>query len=311
MHLKILFNYKFYYDHNSDVKSAGRDALEHYFKSGFKENRKFKSDFDIFSIASSFSELGLSPTKKEIVDYIYSSFPSIEFELGDSTTAVFAVESILASQNPSYNDAIFSSLKSFSPPLHSYSFAPSKISRPRINLIVPTIDDAAVYGGIKTAIDFLLWLVENSRDDVDFRIISQNDSNFGVRSMSMLKQYGFTADDPESDLKRSVISGENRDTKYISLRSSELFITTFWATSIALQYGLDRTNVGNVKVCHFLQDFEPNFYAASSSQVLCYSSLMDRRNSIFITNSISLKQFVEAKMEMPADCVAFTPRLRA
>ena len=46
MHLKILFNYKFYYDHNSDVKSAGRDALEHYFKSGFKENRKFKSDFE-------------------------------------------------------------------------------------------------------------------------------------------------------------------------------------------------------------------------------------------------------------------------
>jgi hypothetical protein len=145
-------------------------------------------------------------------------------------------------------------------------------------------------------------------DSVDFRIVSQNDSNFGAAVQRIVEQHGFIVSDAEADGERTIVSGSKREALAFPLRDKDLFITTFWATSVAVQGGLDAVESSS-RICHFLQDYEPNFYAASSLQQMCLSSLQHERNALYIANSNHLAEFIGANCSLRAPCIPFTPRI--
>ncbi len=303
----IIFDYDYYYEHHRDVLRAGVDGLDHFVRHGRFEGRTFRSDIDLRQAIESFLEDHETYSKDVFLDHVIDRISQLRDSSSEDARIRRELDK-LASSSARANGSVAEITMQMSPAVNMYRFEKSTTDRPRINMVVPTLNDSAIYGGIKTAIDFFLWLVDDASDGVDFRIISQNDAQYGEIVNRDFAGRGFRVSGPDAEGARLVVSGQHRDRVQLPLRKDDFFITTFWATAFCVQQGLDAARSG-ARICHFLQDYEPNFYPANSLQQLCLSSLRHERNALYITNSIHLAQFIDGACDLPAPCIPFTPRI--
>jgi hypothetical protein len=166
---------------------------------------------------------------------------------------------------PQYNLA----LKQFYPELTPYSFEKSPNRRERVNLIVPTIDPAHVFGGIATALRFFECLLQ--RTGFDGRIIV-SDGASSIAMASLYPDYSFyklSACDDTDD--RQILSTNERHLGSLPVRSNDIFIATAWWTAHHLKE-IERYQVecfvSRRKHVYLVQDYEPGFYGWSSKTIL-------------------------------------------
>lgn len=302
-----LFDQQYYYEFNPDVLAADVPALEHFFNYGYLEGRKFKSHVDMIYEVQAFKKEFEGRNYIDFERYISEKY---SMEARNATRLSLLRDFVSEKHEVSdLNTFVNKTYSAFSPNLIPYSFLLSSNRKKRISLIVPELSDAVIYGGIKTALDFFEAIIERFGTSFDYRIICQNEDPSGSAVGDLQQRHGFTVSHSECDDERGITSGKNRSIQKTSLRPSEMFITTFWATSLALQKGLHDNKEQDATICHFLQDYEPNFYPAGVMQQLAIESLLSPLNKFFVCNSQSLLDHVESILDLPATCIAFTPRI--
>ena len=161
-------------------------------------------------------------------------------------------------------------------------------ARPRLNLFVPTLQPAKVFGGIATALRFFRELGSRLGPDGDLRIISVSEP---VNLSSMLRFPGYRLMQQSSvvdDYPKVVLDASERQRGYCSVRSNDVFIATAWWTAASMAGLREFQSAVFGRKCplvYLIQDHEPNFYAWSSNFVEAQRTYAHPEDMIAVLNS--------------------------
>lgn len=189
--------------------------------------------------------------------------------------------------------------------IKAISFYPATQSiKPRINLIVPSIEKEHVYGGISTA---LILFQELSEYFERSRIIVLD---FGVSECSLKRyhKYSLVDNKNDSDAAHQVVSlarGESAkgEVKPIPLQlavsETDVFVATIWYSAYMAQNIREwqRTNYASLpkSFTYLIQDYEPGFYPWSSQYMLAESTYKDKGETLALFNTDILQSYFHEK----------------
>lgn len=235
------------------------------------------------------SKKHLVPIRKSNSDYFDFSVNSV----AKTTTRI--------SEIPKTQETYNLSLRHFYPELTPFSFCRSSSAKPRINLLIPTVDPAHIFGGISTAIDFYKELI--AAFGMDGRIISTDGP---ATSLFLNKFPGYSCytlkycADPDS---LQIVSGVPRSDGDLQIREHDIFIATSWWSANHLQeisnfqknaYGCALQHI------YLVQDYEPHFYGWSSKSQLADDTYVNDWIKVYNTELL-LNYFVsKAKNHGPS-----------
>ena len=184
---------------------------------------------------------------------------------------------------------------------------PSPRSRYRVNLVVPTVDAARTFGGIRTALDVFDAIGAGSGER---RIISLG--AFGVVADDAIATYAHVegSDDPEDALQLIVLDGPVAP---LAVRSNDVFLATFWTTAEAVgrirAWQASTFGSAPARFAYLIQDYEPGFYPSSGQSSLARATYTNLSETIAIFNTSLLRDFFHASGISFAREFAFEPRL--
>jgi len=175
---------------------------------------------------------------------------------------------------------------------------PSRNARPRLNLIVPTINPQQTFGGVATALGLFRDIAQALGEGFDRRIIvtdAEIDSS-AYANFPDYKPSPFAASVDE--LARTIVDASERDGGRLDLRANDLFIATAWWTSdfsVAFERDRRRFFGGRLPFVYVIQDDEPNFYGWSSKSAIAEATYGHSEETIAIINSEELFSVMTAK----------------
>lgn len=186
-------------------------------------------------------------------------------------------------------------------PILSY---PSRNARPRLNLLVPTVNPHQTFGGLATAQKLFSDLMNELAADFDRRIIV-TDADVLPAGYASLPDYKAVPFIQSRDAEpMTIVDANERDGGRLDLRSNDIFLATAWWTArFALDLECDRRRYfGNaLPFVYLIQDDEPYFYGWSSQSALADSTYRHGERTIAVINSEELfavmtaqRQFLEA-----------------
>ncbi|MBH3345531.1 hypothetical protein I5O09_17460 [Pseudomonas parafulva] len=202
------------------------------------------------------------------------------------------------------------SLRHFYPELTPFSFSAAPSSKPRINLLVPTVDPVHIFGGISTALDFYKSLAELC--GVDARIITTD----GQSSPLFLKSFpGYSCYSmrycADEDLAQ-IVSGVPRSDGDLLIRENDIFVATSWWSANHLaeicKFQLEHYNKVNQHI-YLVQDYEPHFYGWSSKSQLADATYFN--DWIKVYNTELLHEYFEARKKSHGKSFVLKPHLNA
>ena len=144
---------------------------------------------------------------------------------------------------------------------------PDRNPRPRLNLILPTLQPGKVFGGLSTALRIFAALGEALGDRFDARIVSTSDA---VDLLSAREHPAFRLwpiDAVSDGEPRTIVDATDLDGGELTVRPNDVFIASAWWTAVnafhfqaaqAMHHGAARP------VVYLIQDHEPDFYGWSS-----------------------------------------------
>lgn len=179
------------------------------------------------------------------------------------------------------------------PEILKYTFRKTDFSQKRINLLVPSINEEHVFGGISTALKFFDELVEKS--GCASRIILTD----AFPNRQALKKFGnkyrCVISDKECKDPHQIVPYCHRYEKTLPVSENDVFMFTGWWTAYCTQeayvefeknYGIKPNTYIN-----FIQDYEPGFYPWSTRYLLADSTYRNENKQIAIFNSNLLYEF--------------------
>ena len=173
-------------------------------------------------------------------------------------------------------------------PIASY---PSRNVRPRLNLIVPTVNPQQTFGGVATALKLFSEWADRLGTEVDRRIVV-TDAEIepdAYAGLSGLTPAPFTQS--LDVLERSIIDAKERAGGRLDLRARYLFVASAWWT-VDIVRGLEsdraRSFGGARPFVYLIQDDEPNFDGWGSRYALADSSYRHGDETIAVINSEEL-----------------------
>lgn len=180
-------------------------------------------------------------------------------------------------------------------PIASY---PSRSERPRVNLIVPTVNAQQMFGGVATALKLFSDWANHLGPNYDRRIIV-TDAEIEPASYEGLPDYTPVPFTQSLDfVSSSVIDAKERAGGRLDLRAREIFVATaWWTVDIARALETDRARAfgGRRPFVYIIQDDEPNFAGWSSRYVLAESTYLHRDDTIAVINSEELFAAITAR----------------
>lgn len=179
-------------------------------------------------------------------------------------------------------------------------FSPDFTDRPRINLILPTVNPAHVFGGIDTALKIFNQIKKTCLDPIDVRIIVTDSRVDSI--VDSLKNYPVYKIGHELEAEHSLVDATDREKKLLDLRPNDIFIATAWWTALNAFRAHDAQNIlfGRApKVVYIMQDFEPDFYGWSTRYALAESTYLRGNDTIAIINSEELANYFSSKYIHP------------
>ncbi|PWB82711.1 MAG: hypothetical protein C3F11_10540, partial [Methylocystaceae bacterium] len=191
-------------------------------------------------------------------------------------------------------------------PLLSY---PSRNDRPRLNLLVPTVNPRQTFGGVATARKLFFDLADELGADFDRRIVT-TDAGILPEGYASLPGYEAVPFMPSLDLaSRTLVDANEREGGRLDLRSNDIFIATAWWTAgFALDLESDRRRRfgGASPLLYLIQDDEPYFYGWGSKSALAESTYRRGESTIAIINSEELFATMTAKYRfLDAYCIPY------
>ncbi len=175
---------------------------------------------------------------------------------------------------------------------------PSRSARPRLNLIVPTINPKQTFGGVATALDLFRKIADSLGEDFDRRIIV---TDAEIESAAYANFPGFVPAPfaaSVDELQHAIVDASEREGGRLDLRDSDLFIATAWWTaefSLAFESERRRFFGGRRPFVYVIQDDEPNFYGWSSKFVMAEATYRHPEDTIAVINSEELFDVMTAK----------------
>ena len=155
----------------------------------------------------------------------------------------------------------------------------------RLNLVVPTINESDVFGGVTTA----LKIFEKCYKEIgcDARIISL------TKYKKLYNKIPLEFVDLNSNYSINTI---DIDTTSLEIRENDYFFATYWSTALLCEKILKWQNERYEKslpLVYLIQDYEPGFYPWSTEYVESERTYHLKNDTIAVFNSSYLKSFFE------------------
>jgi hypothetical protein len=156
----------------------------------------------------------------------------------------------------------------------------------RLNLMVPSLSEQHVFGGISTALHFFEALIKNL--DVRSRIIV-TDAMYDSKHSVKLDSYQLVDCDEDSLLDRQIVSFSDRHKRTIPVGERDVFVCTGWWTAytisdVLLWQSEEYKRPLNTMI-YLIQDHESGFYPWSSRYLLVESTYQSDIPKIAVFNS--------------------------
>ncbi len=193
------------------------------------------------------------------------------------------------------------------PELRTIEFRASSIGGDRLNLIVPTVQPAGVFGGVRTALDLFTALAEGAPKA---RIISLGPTPDPAEAG--LPGYVRTGPADDSDIARSIVSLGDPATE-LAVGPGDVFVATYWTTAELTQRirAWQATAFGGPgsPMVYLIQDYEPGFYPWSAQFLLARGTYADPSATLAIFNSKLLQDYLHGQGLSFRREFVFEPRL--
>jgi hypothetical protein len=180
----------------------------------------------------------------------------------------------------------------------------------RLNLLVPTLRAAHVFGGISTALTFFAALI---KDDSDARIILTDDAQAPdplPPSLGNWTAHKATADDVGG---RHIIPFGARADVALPVRRHDVFVATAWWTAYTTQrligWQTDAYGVAPPPLIYLIQDYEPAFYPPSTRHCLAQSTYDYAGPMMGVFNTALLRDYFHQQGLTFARSFTFEPQL--
>ena len=188
----------------------------------------------------------------------------------------------------------------------------SALTEPRLNLLLPSLDEKHIFGGIATALSFFKALAS---DDTELRIILTDQSHPPLLESASWKEWKIM-DGMHKDINGKVIVPMgDRWARSLAVRSNDRFIATGWWTAYTLLRLLDWQASAFAKAkqsfIYLIQDFEPGFYPWSSRYLMALSTYQDPSPVIRVFNTRLLQEYFATYGLPAAQEYAFDPQLNS
>lgn len=168
---------------------------------------------------------------------------------------------------------------------------PSRTTRPRLNLVVPTVNARQTFGGVATALKLFSDLADYLGEEYDRRIIV-TDSEIEPESYAALAGYAPAPFTQSCDvLSRCLVDAKERGGGRLDIRARELFVATaWWTVDIVRALERDRARAfgGRRPFVYLIQDDEPKFDGWGARYVLAESTYRHGDETIAVINSEEL-----------------------
>lgn len=189
--------------------------------------------------------------------------------------------------------------------LHDYAPSTDPSPRPRLNLIIPTINPGQAFGGVTTALDLFISL--GVVGGMDLRIILDEIDARPDRSVvdRIAARKAMRPDQIE-------ILPRTRAIPDVPVRARDLFISYNWWATLNLQPLRDkqREQLGRaLPYLYIYQEYEPGFYAFSTAHQLAWQATRGSGEWWAIYNSQQLVDFLGALGVQPSRSYIIEPSL--
>jgi SAM-dependent methyltransferase len=188
------------------------------------------------------------------------------------------------------------------------SARPSRMAQLRLNLVIPTLDVAVAFGGVRTAIDLFRAL---AIDGTPSRIISLDP----IDAAAIEDFPGATLVAPDEDVSDQVqlVAIAAHDHASLPVGPRDVFIATFWTTAdlVIRIRRWQQATYGTVppRFIYLIQDFEPGFYPWSAQHLLARVTYDQPESTIAVFNTSLLRDYVHDQGIRFAGEFTFEPRL--
>lgn len=188
--------------------------------------------------------------------------------------------------------------------LHQAAFTRSDEAGYRLNLVVPTVEGARVFGGIRTAMDLFEEIAASAPDH---RIVAAVPA--AIAGSDAVPGYAPSPDDAAP--RQLAVLGDPGAP--LRIRPNDVFIATFWTTAElvarirrwqAATYGRAPGRFGYV-----VQDFEPGFYPWSANSELARATYGDPAATVAVFNTSVLRDWFHGLDIRFGDEHVFEPRI--
>lgn len=176
--------------------------------------------------------------------------------------------------------------------------APEFVDRPRLNLFLPALRKSSVFGGIATALEIVERAAAAYGSKVEVRIILTTDHE-PLRQENALPGWVVVDGHLEGDafVERSIVSvpPQTREAQPLPVRPNDIFFASAWWDALGGFSCLDQQHAFfgvRRKLRYFIQDYEPNFSAWSSSWALAENTYRRRDDIVALINSSPLDVFL-------------------
>ncbi len=234
-----------------------------------------------------------------------SAIPAVDFRMSERTYAEYK-----ASGDPFYNGSL--DIMSPTPKLASAADALHRPTRKenllneirpirfrrsgddsrRLNILLPSINERDVFGGISTALKFFDRV--GAELGCPLRIIVLDAEPQPAQLAPKYLEYEIVPANKSSRSERQIVPLVARRNETLEVGNGDIFIFTIWWSAFCIQneyMNWDREELRPQKYIYLIQDFEPGFYAWSSRYMLADSTYNSPDPQIAVFNTKLLKDY--------------------
>nr|2X0E_A Chain A, WSAF [Geobacillus stearothermophilus]2X0E_B Chain B, WSAF [Geobacillus stearothermophilus]2X0F_A Chain A, WSAF [Geobacillus stearothermophilus]2X0F_B Chain B, WSAF [Geobacillus stearothermophilus] len=208
-----------------------------------------------------------------------------------------------------YKNTVSNFIETSIPEITPFNARTSSIKGKRLNLLVPSINQEHMFGGISTA----LKLFEQFDNAAFAKRIILTDATPNPKDLQSFKSFKYVMPEEDKDFALQIVPFNDRYNRTIPVAKHDIFIATAWWTAYAAQrivsWQSDTYGIPPNKILYIIQDFEPGFYQWSSQYVLAESTYKYRGPQIAVFNSELLKQYFNNKGYNFTDEYFFQPKI--
>jgi hypothetical protein len=192
--------------------------------------------------------------------------------------------------------------------LHDYKMVPEPGDRPRLTLVIPSIAPEKTFGGVLTGIDIVLALAK--RSDAQLRILLDDRGPVPLGTCVPDRAQKLAL-----DMRQVEIVPRLQQKPSVQVRSSDVFMTYNWWTSLNIRRLIDdqAQHFGQAAKpsIYLIQEYEPAFYAMSSTHMAARQAFEPSQPCWGIFNSTELFQYSAAQGHKLGRSYIFEPQLDA